>query len=132
MNVLSKEQILTADDRKIKDVPVPEWGGAVRLAVMSGAERDAFHASRERGTGSLGEFEANLLAATIVGLDGKQVFTVENVEALRDKNKDVLDMLANEAALLNGIGRAAQENAEKNSEAAPSGDSGSGSPSTSE
>ncbi|VVE90400.1 hypothetical protein [Pandoraea bronchicola] len=132
MKVLSKDQILAANDRKTIDVPVPQWGGVVRLAVMSGAERDAFHSSREGGTGTLGEFEASILAATIVDADGNQVFTTEDIDALRTKNKDVLDMLTSEAAKLNGIGQAALESAEKNSEAAPSGDSGSGSLSTSE
>ncbi|WP_087686809.1 hypothetical protein [Pandoraea sp. PE-S2R-1] len=132
MNILSKDQILAANDRKTVDVPVPEWGGVIRLAVMTGAERDSFHASREgRGTG-IGDFEAALLAATIVGADGNQVFSIDDIESLRGKNKDVLDHLAGEAATLNGIGQKAQENAEKNSDAAPSGASGSDSPVTSE
>ncbi|MFE3382837.1 hypothetical protein [Streptomyces anulatus] len=43
-NYLSAEQILDADDLAIEDVPVPEWGGTVRVKGMSGTERDRFEA----------------------------------------------------------------------------------------
>lgn len=132
MNLLNRDEILAANDRKTKDVPVPEWGGVIRLAVMSGTERDAFHSARESLSSSLGDFESALLAATIVGADGRLIFSADDIKLIRDKNKDLLDKLAAEAAALNGIGTKAQETAEKNSEAAPSGDSGSVSHSTSE
>ena len=45
MALLSKEQITSADDRKWEDVPVPEWGGTVRLVGMSGTERNAYQSS---------------------------------------------------------------------------------------
>lgn len=130
MKLLTKEQIISVNDRKTADIQVPEWGGAIRLVVMSGAERDAFHASREGRKTGLSDFEAALLAATIVDAEGKHVFTAEDIESLSSKNKDVLDRLSSEAATLNGFGAKAQENAEKNSVAATSGDSGSASPST--
>ena len=40
--VLSKEQILQADDLKTETVEVPEWGGDVLLRELRGRERDAF------------------------------------------------------------------------------------------
>jgi hypothetical protein len=45
MNYLSKAQILDADDSGFDDVPVPEWGGTVRIKRMTGAEKDTFEAS---------------------------------------------------------------------------------------
>jgi len=42
---LNKEQILRADDLKTEEVDVPEWGGSVRVRVLTGTERDAFESS---------------------------------------------------------------------------------------
>ena len=38
--LLSKEQILAAEDLPHKDVPVPEWKGTVRVRALTGFERD--------------------------------------------------------------------------------------------
>ncbi|MBI0320545.1 hypothetical protein JBF12_47905, partial [Streptomyces javensis] len=38
--LLGKQQILDAQDRRHEDVAVPEWGGSVRVAMMSARDRD--------------------------------------------------------------------------------------------
>lgn len=43
--LLTREQILKAQDRTYKDVSCPEWGGKVRIQSLSGAERDQFEES---------------------------------------------------------------------------------------
>ena len=35
MALLTRDEILAADDIKTEDVEVPEWGGDVRVSVMS-------------------------------------------------------------------------------------------------
>ena len=37
--MLTKEQILSSQDRPTKEVEVSEWGGSVLVASMSGADR---------------------------------------------------------------------------------------------
>jgi len=37
--VLTKGQILAADDLETKDVPVPQWGGIVRIRQLTAKER---------------------------------------------------------------------------------------------
>ena len=40
MNLLTKSAILGINDLKHEDVPVPQWGGTVRVRAMTGQERD--------------------------------------------------------------------------------------------
>jgi hypothetical protein len=130
MTLLSADQILSANDRGAETVDVAEWNGAVLIGVMSGAARDALMSAAMREGGMpVGEYQALLLSLTIVDAAGNALFTGDQVKQLQDKSKDVLDRLAAVATRLNGIGAKAAEDVAKNSEAAPSGDSGSGSPS---
>jgi hypothetical protein len=51
--VLTKEQILSADDIKTETVLVPEWGGDVIVRGLSGVERDAYEMAVYRPDGKL-------------------------------------------------------------------------------
>jgi hypothetical protein len=131
MKMLSAEDILAACDLKSEVVEVPEWDGSIRIAVMSGLARDAFMTATAGGV-QVSEFQAQLLALTLVNDAGVALFQTQQVAALQGKNKDVLDRLGAKAMTINGIGKKAAEEIAKNSEAAPSGVSGSDSPSSTE
>jgi hypothetical protein len=126
---LNRDAILAVQDIKSEDVDVPEWGGSVRIGLMSGAARDMFLAGRGDG-GSLSRFQAAILAATMIDPDGQRLFTEADVEALQQKNGLVLSRLADVAFRINAIGPAAEEAVAKNSETDQSDASGSGSPAT--
>jgi hypothetical protein len=131
MTILNRDAILGAQDLKTEDVIVEQWGGAVRIALMSGLARDQFMSSRDKDNLSLSDFQASILAATVVDADGALIFTPTDIVALQGKNKDVLDVLTAAALRLNSMGPAASDDAVKNSEADQSDASGSGSPETS-
>lgn len=126
--MLTRDQILAADDLKSEDVEVPEWGGSVRVIVMTGAARDAFQEQMAESDKSISYFHNSLLVATTVGDDGAPLFTAADMGALRSKSAAAVTRVAAVAERLNGFGAKAVETAEKNSEAAPSGSSGSDSP----
>jgi hypothetical protein len=130
MGLLSKSAILGAQDLKHEDVPVPQWGGTVRVRVMNGIERDEFRAAiaSESGSVPVGQFSAALLAATCVDENGARLFTMEDIKALQAKSATSLDAPAAAAMRLNGLGNTAVEAAAKNSASGQSGDSGSDSP----
>lgn len=136
MGLISKDAILGARDANAERIAVPEWGGDVLIAVMSGAARDAFRAAIGDGQGGqtadVGLFEASLLAATLVQEDGAPMFSADEVEALRAKAAPVLDRLAAEALRINGMTASSREDAAKNSERGRKDGSGSGSRSPSE
>jgi hypothetical protein len=126
--MLTREQILAADDLKSEDVDVPEWGGSVRVIVMTGTARDSFQERMALSDKSISYFQNSLLVATATGEDGVPLFTAADMDALRAKSAAAVTRVTNVAERLNGFGVKAVETAEKNSEAAPSGSSGTDSP----
>ena len=122
--MLTKEQIFAARDLQTEDVDVPEWGGAVRVSVMSGKTREALMDVLQEPQAT-SRFQALMLASTIVDEDGTPIFCEGDIEKLRDKSPDVLVRLVDVAMRLNKLGAKSVDDAEKNSEAAQSGSSGS-------
>ncbi|MBU9173982.1 MULTISPECIES: hypothetical protein [Burkholderia] len=125
--MLTRDQILAARDLETEVVHVPEWGGDVRIGVMSGKAREVLMDSLAEQQ-PLSRFQALMLASTIVDDAGMPIFSADDVEQLRGKSTEVLVRLVEVAMRLNKIGQTAVEEAEKNSGAAPSGSSGSDSP----
>ncbi|WP_186270013.1 hypothetical protein [Burkholderia gladioli] len=125
--MLTRDQILAARDLETEVVHVPEWGGDVRIGVMSGKAREVLMDSLAEQQ-PLSRFQALMLASTIVDDAGSPIFSADDVEQLRGKSTEVLVRLVEVAMRLNKIGQTAVEEAEKNSGAAPSGSSGSDSP----
>ena len=126
---LSADAILAFDDVQVRDVPVPEWGGTVRVRSLSGKERDAFEASlrEQRGKETVTNTEnvrAKLVARSLIDPEtGERMFTDQQINALGGKNAAVLDRLYDVAAELSGMSESGD--LAGNSEADPSGSSGS-------
>lgn len=121
--LLTKDQILEADDLKTVEVEVPGWGGSVRVRTMSGADRDAWEASmvavQPDGTrrANMENMRAKLVALTVVGEDGNPLFTLDDVARLTRKSAEALDRVFDASQKLNGLGAKAEAEAAKNSEA---------------
>ena len=129
--LLSKAAILAAADLVHEDVIVPQWGGTVRVRMMTGIERDEFQAAiASEGGIPVGQFSAALLAATIIDEAGGRVFTLDDMAALQAKSAVALDAPAVVAMRLNGLGGLAIKDAAKNSVSGQSDDSGFASPSS--
>ena len=108
MELLTKEQILSASDIQTEDVPVSEWGGTVRVKALSGAERDQFEMSmfEERGKKvqrNLQNMRAKLVSLSIVDEKGSRVFTDADVKALGNKSAAALDRVFAVAMRLSGV-----------------------------
>ncbi len=134
MKLLNKAAILGAEDLKHEDVLVAAWGGTVRVRMMTGAERDEFRAAiaNDDGKPAPGKVSAALLVSTCVDENGARLFSADDMDALQEKSAPALDVLAEVAMRLNGLGGAAVSDAAKNSASTQSDDSGSASPSPSE
>lgn len=113
---LTREQILNSADSRIEQVDVPEWGGTCFIKVMSGVEREEMEAlSFEDGKPVSGRrFASILLAKTVCDESGELLFGADDIAALGKKNALVVERVAKEASLLNGLGKAAKEELEKN------------------
>lgn len=112
---LSRASILAADDLKREEVDVPEWGGTVYIAAMTGAMRDAWEASLAPGGKlDIGNIRARLVAYAAVDEAGARLFGDADAEALGRKSAAALDRCAKVAQRLNGLTGDDLEAARKN------------------
>lgn len=117
MTLLTKDQILGADDRGTKEVDVPEWGGSVLISAMSAAERDAFEASmldKNQQAKKLQNFRARFVARCIVDGDGNRLFSDKDIVELGKKSAAPISRLFDECRELNGMTEADLEEIEGN------------------
>ncbi len=118
--MLTRDQIIQAEDRPSETVRVPEWGGEVRVQAMSAADRTEYESLiyqfKDDGRVDLDrrKFVAALVAFSVVDEDGKRLFGPDDVDALASKSGKALARIYSVAARLSGIGRAEEEAAEKN------------------
>lgn len=105
MSHLSKAAILAAQDLQCEDVHVPEWGGTVRVSVMTGHARDAWEQSLVSGKGKVNveNVRARLAAACIVDENGARLFSDGEAAMLGAKSASALDRVTKVAQRLNRL-----------------------------
>ena len=113
--MLSKEQILKANDLPTEEVEVPEWGGSVLVRTMTGTERDKFETSLIDGKQkNLDNIRARLCAKCIVDDKGERLFEDTDVAELGKKSASALDRVFTAAQRLNGLSGEDVKELEKN------------------
>ena len=130
--MLTRDQILQADDLTREQVDVPEWGGFVYVRELTASEKDDLDAENYVLKGretviNRRAFKARLLARTICDDKGKALFTLKDLQTLGAKSQKAMDRLAAVALRLSGMTAEAQEELSGNS----TGGSPEGSPSDS-
>lgn len=133
--ITTKAQVAAVVDRKWEDVPVPEWGGEVRLMELSSADRGYIEAGSvvAQGQGpqfrvdSLKTYREKLVGMSMVDENFERIFSNKDIAAgeLGKRSGAVIERLAAKVQELSGMGKHAVKEAEGNSEAAPSDDSAS-------
>lgn len=108
MAVLTRDEILTANDKRSERVDVPEWGGEVIVRSLSGTERDAFEASITERRGrrvdvNLENLRARLVALCVVDEAGQTLFYPSDVALLGEKSASALQRVFNTAQRINGF-----------------------------
>jgi len=108
MTLLTKDQILKADDRQSIEVEVPEWSGSILISAMSAAERDAFEAGMLDSKGKsdknrLRNFRARFVSSCIVDESGNRLFSDKDIVALGGKSAACVSRLFDECRKLNGM-----------------------------
>lgn len=128
MGLLTRDAILGAVDLVHQDVDVPEWGGVVRVRMLTGHERDQFEASTMVRKGktmnvNLVNIRARLVSLCVVDDKGNRMFTDADVEALAKKSSMALHRVFEAARHLNGLTEEAAGEANENFTAGQNGDS---------
>jgi hypothetical protein len=105
---LNRDQILEASDLKTVVVSVPEWGGDVIVATMTGEARDAWEQSlvvQEGGKSrtNLDNIRARLVMSTVVDEGGNRLFSEKDLALLGRKSSAALERVCKAAQKLNGL-----------------------------
>lgn len=105
---LNRDQILEVADLKTETVSVPEWGGEVIVASMTGEARDVWEQSLVVAEGgksraNLENIRARLVVATVVDENGNRLFTDKDVAILGRKSSAALERVCKVAQRLNGL-----------------------------
>lgn len=117
MALLSRDDILNADDVQFEEVPVPEWApkGApnpasykLRLKSMTGKQRDAFEASTVETKGgkqkqNLENLRARLISRCAVNDSGELMFSPPDIAPLGTRNAAALDRVFEKCREMNGL-----------------------------
>ena len=119
--MLTKDQIISADDLLYEDVEIEEWGGSVRVRRMTGAERDAFDASIYEIKGkdvkvNRENYRSKLLVKVLVDENNTRLFSDKEIGELGKKSVQALDKLFVVAQKVNGLSPDIQEAFVKNLE----------------
>lgn len=120
--MLSKDDILNADDRKTQVVDVPEWGGQVTIKEMSGFARDRFETSimGKNGGANMQNIRSKLVIASVIDESGNLMFTEKDINKLSNKSGAALDRIYDAVQKLNKITDADVDELAKNSLPDPS------------
>ncbi len=106
-NLLTRDEILQAEDLQTRDVYVKPWDGYVRVRTMTAHERDKFEQQMFTNTGGkkekMEDVRATLVSLAVVDEDGKRVFTERDVKKLSQKSAAALDKIFSEAQELNSV-----------------------------
>lgn len=105
---LTRDQILSANDRPVKEIDVPEWGGAVLIRPLGGDERDEYETSMISMSGSSLEVRmknarARLVSIGCVDEQGNRLFSAKDVELLAKKSAAALDRVYTEIRAVSGL-----------------------------
>lgn len=106
MKLLTKDQILGADDREATEIEVPEWDGTVRVMSMTAKDRDDFETSMIDKNGKaqkLTNFRAKFIAKCVVDEEGSPMFTPADLGALGSKSGAVIGRLFDACRSVNGM-----------------------------
>ena len=126
---LTRDDILAVEDKEVKPVWIPEWGGRhVYVRVISGRERDLFEADirgKPGATSNLYNFRARFAVLVCSDADGKPLFTDRDVTALGNKSARGLERIFDAGRHFNKFTEKDIDDLEKNSEGDRTDDSGS-------
>jgi hypothetical protein len=103
-----------------EDVPLPEFGDGVVISVwgMTAGERTRFEQSMQGKSGPIAarvaEIRERLVIACCKTDDGQPMFTVDDIDALRQQPADIIERIVNVAQRLSGFSAADIEATAKN------------------
>lgn len=106
--ILTRDDILKANDIVTEELEVPEWGGTVLIQSLDGIQRDKFESQilEMKGKSISVKFanaRAKLVALSLVDEQGNYLFSEKDVELLGKKSAIALNRVYEVCARLNKL-----------------------------
>lgn len=107
--MLTRDQILGANDLAQETVTIPEWGGDIIIREMTGKQRDLLEgmmASRMSPSGqimSTKDLRAKMTVMSVIGEDGEPMFNDKDIASISGKSGKALDRIVEVVQKLNGL-----------------------------
>ena len=102
--MLTKKEILSANDRHTIVMEVPEWGGEITLGSMSSQDRDRYEEIlTSPKSDKYDNIVAQFVAKSIMDENGDRVFEESDIIALGQKSGKVMLRVFMEARKLNDL-----------------------------
>jgi len=115
--ILSKEDIMRADDSSFTEIFIKEWDGYARVHVISAKDRLEFEGKYTKKDGAINfehkEAPLDLLSSCLRSADGSPMFNKEDLNILGAKNGRIINMLFQEALKINWMTRESEEHTKK-------------------
>lgn len=107
-NLLSRDAILAISDIQYETVPVPEWGGEVRVRGLTAAERDQYESSfvaikGKNASTNMSNARARLVVMSVVDDSGERIFANSDIPVLGAKSAAAMDRIYSVASRLSGV-----------------------------
>lgn len=112
--LLNKESIFAAKDLSYKEVEIPQWGGSVRIKVMSIAEQIEFERLNKSKKDD-SDLVFALLSQCCVDADGNHLFNKDDVKNLNEKSSAPVLHLFKACLELNEMAKSDLDKQAKNS-----------------
>ena len=117
--VLSKADILAANDMRREEVLVPEWGGVVYVRSLTADEKDTFEyrlfSQKENARG----IRAAYVGLSLVDDMGVRLFSDDEIPMIGTKFAGAVDRVFEVVSRINRISEKDLDDLEKNSAAVP-------------
>lgn len=111
---LSRDALLAIDDTKTDDVEVLEWGTTVRIRALNAAEVESIGYSLATPAGtmnvqSMKGVSVKVVAWGVIDENGKQLFTLVDIETLGQKSFHAINHIAGAIMELTGLAEEEEE-----------------------
>lgn len=115
--MLTAAQILQAQDIATKEIEVPEWGGNILIKQLSRGQQDEYlkrqfgarmrqdtkAKTQELDLSNMYGHDAFLLVCAVCDDNAKPIFTAAQIDALKQKNGEVIGRIAKEILQFSGM-----------------------------
>ena len=98
---LSAKEVLAVEDVETVDVEVPEWGGTIRLRMLTGEEAVSFAESVKGKDDKAGA--ARIVVRCAVDENNARIFSDEDIDVLKGKSMRALLRVQKVALEINGL-----------------------------